>query len=115
MEVNIRYQENVVIVDLKGKLVWGRERLVLKETISQLLEKERKDILLNLSEVKYMDSSGIGELVSSYRAVKQAGGRLKIVHLSNRIYTTLTIMRLLPIFEVFSDERDAVKSFSTEA
>jgi len=115
METNIRYRGNVVIVDLKGKLVWGRERLVLKETIDRLLEEERRDILLNLSEVKYMDSSGIGELVSSYRAVQRAGGQLKIVHLSNKIYTTLTIMRLLPIFEVFSDETEALKSFSTGA
>ena len=115
MEINIRYRGNVVIVDLKGKLVWGRERLILKETIDRLLEEERRDILLNLSEVKYMDSSGIGELVSSYRAVQHAGGRLKIVHLSNKVYTTLTIMRLLPIFEVFSDEEEAVKSFSAGA
>jgi len=115
MEANIRYRPNVVIVDLKGKLIWGKERLVLKETVEGLLEEQRRDILLNLSEVKYIDSSGIGELVSSYRAVQQAGGRLKIAHLSNKIYSTLTIMRLLPIFEVFSDEEEAVKSFSAGA
>lgn len=111
MRIIMREKAGVRILDLDGKIIMGTGDAMLKEAVDNLLAEDKNKILLNFSRVTYMDSSGIGQLVQSFRQTKQAGGHLKIVNISNKIYNTFTIMRLLPIFEVYSDEEEAIKSF----
>jgi anti-sigma B factor antagonist len=111
MEIERREKGEVVILDIKGKMALGYNEGKLKEEINFLLKNGEKRILLNLSQVSYMDSTGVGELVISFREAKREGAVIKIVNVGNKIYRTLTITRLLPIFEVFSAEEEALKSF----
>ncbi len=83
----------------------------LRAAIDQLIVEGRHDLLINFSEVTYIDSSGISELVQSYKAVRNVSGKLKIENLSSKVYSTLEIAKLLPIFEIYDDEGLAVDSF----
>lgn len=111
MKIKIREKNGISILDLEGKIILGSGDIILQEAIDGLLAEEKKNILLNFSGVTYIDSSGIGQLVQSLRMAKAVGGQLKIVNVSNKIYNTFTIMKLLPIFEVYSDEKEALSSF----
>ena len=84
---------------------------MLRKTIRQLVEEAHTNILLNLADVDYIDSSGIGELVSAYTAVRSKGGELKLLHLTKKVHDLLQITKLFTVFEVFSDEPSAVRSF----
>jgi anti-sigma B factor antagonist len=101
----------VTVVDLGGRIVLGDGSALLRKTIRGLLEDQRRWILLNLADVDYIDSSGIGELVSGYTAVKNQGGELKLLHLTKKVRDILQITRLYTVFDVFSDEPTAVGSF----
>jgi anti-sigma B factor antagonist len=109
----MRENSGITILDLEGKIILGTGDRKLKEVIDTLLAEDKRDILLNFSSVTYMDSSGIGQLVHSLRTVKAGCGQLKIVNVSNKIYNTFDIMKLLPIFEVYSDEKEALQSFAS--
>jgi anti-sigma B factor antagonist len=85
---------------------------LLRKTIRGLLEDQRKMILLNLADVDYIDSSGIGELVSGYTAVKNQSGDLKLLHLTKKVRDLLQITKLFTVFDVFTDESTAVRSFT---
>ena len=111
MHVEIRKQGDVVIVDLKGKLTAGLGDQILRDTIDELLAEDWKKILVSLSEVSFMDSAGLGELVAGLRTAKRFGARLKVVNTNERVHSTLYIAKLLPIFELYSDEREALGSF----
>ena len=111
MKIKIREKDGISILDLEGKIILGSGDIMLQEAIDGLLAEEKKNILLNFSGVTYIDSSGIGQLVQSLRMAKAVGGQLKIVNVSNKIYNTFTIMKLLPVFEVYSDEKEALSSF----
>ena len=97
---DIRKVGEVVIVDLKGKLTIGLGDQILRETIDELLADNWKRLLLNLSEVSFMDSAGVGELVEGMRTAKRLGAELKLLNLSERVHSTLYMARLLPIFEI---------------
>ncbi len=102
----------VTVVDLSGRIVLGDGSALLRKTIRALLDDQRRMILLNLADVDYIDSSGIGELVSGYTAVRNQSGELKLLHLTKKVHDILQITKLYTVFDVFTDERIAVRSFS---
>ncbi len=112
MHVEIRKSDDIVIVDLNGKLTAGLGDQILRDTIDELLAEGWKKILLNLSQVSFMDSAGVGELVAGLRTAKNLGAGLKLLNANERVHSTLYIARLLPIFEIFRTETEAVKAFA---
>jgi anti-sigma B factor antagonist len=111
MNVNIRTVGDVRIVDLSGKITLGEETVTLRTTVRNLVKDGNKKIVLNLADVNYIDSSGVGELVSTYTTVTNAGGQLKLLQLTKKIQQLLAITKLLTVFDVFDDEKAAVASF----
>lgn len=113
-ELNIseRQAGDVTILDMSGKVTIGEGSVALRNTIRRLLGEGKKNILLNLGEVGYVDSSGIGELVSSFSAVSKEGGTLKLLNLTQKIQDLLAITKLLTVFDTFDDEGEALASFS---
>ena len=99
------------MVDLSGRIILGDGSALLRKTVRGLLDEQRRKILLNLADVDYIDSSGIGELVSGFTAVKNQGGDLKLLQLTKKVRDLLQITKLYTVFEVFSDEGTAVRSF----
>jgi anti-sigma B factor antagonist len=102
----------VTVVDLSGRITLGDGSALLRKTIRGLLADERKKILLNLADVDYIDSSGIGELVSGFTAVKNQGGDLKLLHLTKKVRDLLQITKLYTVFDVYTDEKTALGGFS---
>ncbi len=100
-----------MIVDASGRITLGDGSAMLRKTIRQLLEEGNANIILNLADVDYIDSSGIGELVSAYTAVRSKNGELKLLHLTKKVHDLLQITKLFTVFEVYSDEGTAVGSF----
>jgi anti-sigma B factor antagonist len=98
-------------VDLSGRITLGDGSALLRKTIRGLLADERKKILLNLADVDYIDSSGIGELVSGFTAVKSKGGDLKLLQLTKKVRDLLQITKLYTVFDVYADEKAALGSF----
>jgi anti-sigma B factor antagonist len=111
MTANTRRIEGVNIVDLSGRITIGEGTIVLKKAVRNLLQRNEKKILLNLADVSYIDSSGIGELVSSFTTVGNQGGKLKLLSLTKKVHDLLSITKLLTVFEVFEDEAKAIQSF----
>jgi anti-anti-sigma factor len=111
MHVEIRKAEDVVIVDLKGKLTAGLGDQILRDTIDALLAEGWTKVVLNLSEVTTLDSAGLGELVAGLRRCKAEGTRLKLFSANERVHSTIYIARLLPIFETYPTEKDALAAF----
>lgn len=111
MRVTPRDAGTITVVDCGGKITLGDGSALLRKTLRGLLDEDRTRILLNLGDVDYIDSSGIGELVSGFTAVKGRGGELKLVNLTKKVKDLLQLTRLYTVFEVFSDEREALQSF----
>lgn len=112
MQIEERKIGNVVILDLKGKLTLGDGDELLRSTVSRLVQAGSKQIVLNLGEVPYIDSAGLGEVVRTYTTVKKQDGMLKLLNLTKRIQDLLAITKLLTVFETFDNEAEAVVSFS---
>jgi anti-sigma B factor antagonist len=112
MKLTTREVGGVTIVDLSGKITLGEGGMTLREEVRKLLDKGSKKIVLNLGEVNYIDSSGLGELVSAYTAVKNAGGELKLLNLTSKVRDLLVITKLVTVFDVKDDEASAVSSFA---
>ncbi|HXH71149.1 MAG TPA: STAS domain-containing protein [Pyrinomonadaceae bacterium] len=112
-ELNIteRQAGDVTILDMNGKVTIGEGSIALRTTIRRLLGEGKKKILLNLGSVGYVDSSGIGELVSSFTAVNKESGSLKLLNLTQKIQDLLAITKLLTVFDVFDSESDALSSY----
>ena len=102
---------DVAVIDFSGKITLGEGSSVLRNTIRGLLDAGHRKILLNLADVDYIDSSGIGELVSAYTAVRTASGEMKLLQLTRRVHDILQITRLFTVFDVQSDEDSALRSF----
>jgi anti-sigma B factor antagonist len=113
MHVEVRQIQDVVILDLKGRLTAGFGDQILRDAIDELLAENRKKILLNLSQVAFLDSAGVGELVSGLKTARRLGADLKLLNVGDRVYSTLDMARLLPTFETFDDEAQAVRSFAS--
>jgi anti-sigma B factor antagonist len=101
----------IAIMDFSGKITLGEGSSTLRKTIRELVEKGHRKILINLFDVDYIDSSGIGELVSAYTTVRSAGGELKLLNLTRRVHDILQITRLFTVFDVQSEEDAALRSF----
>jgi anti-sigma B factor antagonist len=112
MKLTTREVSGVTIVDLSGKITLGEGGATLRDEVRKLLAKGSKKIVLNLGEVNYIDSSGLGELVSAYTAVKNAGGELKLLNLTSKVRDLLVITKLVTVFDVKDDEAAAVSSFA---
>ena len=112
MHLEIRKVGDVVIVDLSGKLTAGLGDQILRDAIDELLAENWKKILLNLSQVSFMDSAGVGELVAGLRTARRFGAALKLLNLNQKVHSTLYLARLLPVFETYQDEREALGSFA---
>ncbi len=112
-ELNLteRQAGDITILDMDGKVTIGEGSVALRTTIRRLLGEGKKKILLNLGRVGYVDSSGIGELVSSYTAVNKEDGSLKLLNLTQKIQDLLAITKLLTVFDVYDSEADALSSF----
>ena len=115
MHVETRKSGEVVIVDLKGRLTAGLGDQILRETIDELLAEGWKKILLNLSAVTFMDSAGLGELVAGLKTTKRFGAELKLLNVGERVQSTLYMSRLLPVFEIYADEAEALAHFGGTA
>ena len=111
LKTSTRQVEGVTIVDLSGRITLGEASVAVRDVINDLMGKGNKKILLNLVEVNYIDSSGIGVLVSGFSTVRSQGGELKLVNLSKRIRDLLQITKLYNLFDVKDDEAAAVASF----
>ncbi len=103
---------DVIVVDVSGRITLGEGSSNLREGIRGMVAKGNKKILLNLADVSYIDSSGIGELVSGYTTVANQGGKLKLLNLTKRVRDLLQITKLYTVFEVFDDEAGAIRSFA---
>jgi len=112
-ELNIseRQAGDVTVLDLSGKITIGEGSVSLRSAIRRLIEEGKKKILLNLAQVSYVDSSGIGELVSSYTTIGRENGQLKLLNLTQKIQDLLAITKLLTVFDVYEDEQTALNSF----
>ncbi len=115
MQIHERAVGDVMVLDLKGKVTMGDGDEILRETVNRLAEKGLKKIVLNLAEVPYVDSVGLGEIVRTYTTVSRQGGSLKLLNLTKRITDLLSITKLLTVFETFDSENEAVQSFSASA
>jgi anti-sigma B factor antagonist len=111
MHVEVRRVGDIVILDFSGKLTAGLGDQILRETVDELLAENWKKILLNLSQVSFMDSAGVGELVASLRTARKLGADLKLLNVNDKVRSTLYVARLLPIFELFTDEEQALAGF----
>lgn len=111
MKIDMRRENGVTILDISGKITIGEGSAEVRNTVRDLLQAGKKDILLNLGEVSYVDSSGIGELVSSFTTVANQGGRLKLLNLTKKLRELLAITKLLTVFDSYDEEREALASF----
>jgi anti-sigma B factor antagonist len=111
LTITERTNGNVTVLDLSGKITIGEGSVQLRETVRGLLERGTKNILINLGGVDYVDSSGIGELVSCFTTTKNQGGQLKLLNLTKKIKDLLMITKLLTVFDTYDDETEAVRSF----
>jgi anti-sigma B factor antagonist len=112
MKASTRQIDGVTIVDLSGRITLGEGSVVLRDTVKDLLGKGQKKILLNLGDVSYIDSSGIGELVSAFTSVRNQGGELKLLHLTKKVHDLLQITKLYTVFDVKDDEVAAIGAFA---
>jgi anti-sigma B factor antagonist len=112
MEIHTRTVGDVHVLDISGKITLGVATKTIRHTISDLLENGGKKIVLNLAEVNYIDSSGIGELVRTFTTVAQEGKELKLLNLTKKIRGLLVITKLLTVFQVFESEQAALASFA---
>ena len=112
MKVVIRQVDGITILDLSGRITLGEGSVTLRDSVRDALAKGSKNILLNLGDVSYIDSSGIGEMVSAFTSVKNAGGELKLLNLTKKVHDLLQITKLYTVFDVKDDEASAVASFA---
>ena len=111
LTINQRTVGDVSILDLSGKITIGAGNVQLRDAVRKLIEGGHKKILLNLGDVSYVDSSGIGELVSAFTTVRNQGGELKLLNLTKKVHDLLQITKLYTVFDVKDDETAAVKAF----
>jgi anti-sigma B factor antagonist len=111
MKIANREIDHVTILDIEGRIVLGNETETLRSAVRDLIAKEKKKIVLNLAGVHYIDSSGVGELVASFTAVRNSGGELKLLNLTQKVQDVLNVTKLYTVFDVKDDEFKAVKSF----
>lgn len=115
LQITERQIGTVTVLDLAGKLTIDQGAEILKDKINSLIVQQRKDVLLNLAAVSYIDSGGLGQLVACYSSLAKAGGALKLLHVSRRNHDLLSITRLVTVFDSFDSENEALASFQRPA
>jgi len=111
MNIEVRTIGDVRVLDWKGKITLGEETMAVRNKVRDIVNSGGKKLVLNLAGVPYIDSSGVGELVSTYTTVTNAGGQLKLLNLTKKIHELLAITKLLTVFEVYDNEKAALSSF----
>ena len=111
LRIDSREVSHVTILDVRGRIVLGDEIHLLRDTVRNLVAEGKKKIILNLAELDYIDSSGVGELVGCFTTVKNAGGELKLLNLTQKVHDVLHVTKLYTVFDIRDDEFHAVKSF----
>jgi anti-sigma B factor antagonist len=114
LKLNARTVNDVAVVDCNGRIVFGEESALLRDTLKQLIQ-EKNQIVLNLSGISYIDSGGLGTLVALYTTAQNAGGSLKLANLTQRVGDLLQVTKLLTVFEVYDSEDKALASFGKGA
>jgi anti-sigma B factor antagonist len=112
LKSSTRQVDGITILDLSGRITLGEGSVILRDVIREILGKGEKKILLNLGDVTYIDSSGIGELVSAFTAVRKEGGELKLLNLTKKVHDLLQITKLYTVFDVKDDEAAAISSYT---
>ena len=112
MKATLRQVDGILVVDMSGRITLGEGCTQLRELVRDQLGKGTKHLLLNLADVTYIDSSGIGELVSGFTTVSNQGGKLKLLNLTKKVHDLLQITKLYTVFDVYDDEAKAVTSFA---
>jgi anti-sigma B factor antagonist len=112
MKIDIRTIGDIRILDCSGKITLGEGTMFIRNTVREALQSGAKKIILNLGDINYIDSAGVGELVSTFTTTVNAGGKLKLLNLTKKVQELLTITKLLTVFDVFTDEKAALASFS---
>lgn len=115
MQIDERTVGEVLILDVNGRITLGEGDEILKDKVNSLLNQGKKKIILNLADVPYVDSAGLGAIVRTYTTVSRQGGSLKLLNLTKRITDLLSITKLLTVFETYDSESDAVQSFAASA
>ena len=111
LDVKERQAGDVTILDLSGEVRIGEGSIALRDSIRNLADQGKQKVLLNLRGVKYIDSSGIGELIANYTTIRRQGGQLKLLNLTDKIQNLLVITKLLTVFDAYDDEAEALKSY----
>jgi len=112
LKINIRETADAVILDMSGRVSLGDALADLRDSIREALAGDQKNILLNLAEVSYIDSSGLGQLIGSYATVTNRGGQMKLLNLQKRVNDLMQITKLLTVFETYTNEQEALRSFA---
>jgi anti-sigma B factor antagonist len=112
LKINIRETADAAILDMSGRLTLGEALAELRDSIREALAGDQRNILLNLAEVSHIDSSGLGQLIGSYAAVTNRGGQMKLLNLQKRVNDLMQITKLLTVFETYTNEGAALKSFA---
>jgi len=115
LKANVRQSGDVSLVDLAGRITLGEGSGLVRSTIKELVNSGHKNILLNLKDVSYLDSAGLGELVGAYASVTNAEGNIKLLNPQAKVHDLLQITKLYTVFQAFDDEQEALRSFSTAA
>ena len=115
LKINVRESGSVVILDLNGRITIGEEAASLRDSIKDHVDNGQKNILLNLAEVSYIDSTGLGQFVGSFATVTSRGGQLKLLNLQKKLQELMRITKLITVFETYTDEAGAVRSFAAAA
>ena len=113
MDIGVRKQGDVTIVDFNGRMAAGVSDTIFPKMVREILDEGAKKILLNLSNMDYIDSNGLGELVQTFRESQRAGASLRLLKPQDRVTKTLRLTNLLPMFVVYETEEEALKAFST--
>lgn len=114
LKLKTRTVENITIVDCAGRIVFGEESAELREKVRGLIDQNSR-IILNLADISYIDSGGLGTLVALYTTARNAGGAIKLIQLTPRVDDLLQVTKLLTVFEVFDNESEAIASFRKDA
>ncbi|HYW45466.1 MAG TPA: STAS domain-containing protein [Bryobacteraceae bacterium] len=115
LKANVRRAGDVAIVDLSGRITLGEGTGLVRTTIKDLVNSGQKNILLNLKEVSYLDSSGLGEMVGAYATVTNAQGSIKLLHTQAKVHDLLQVTKLYTVFATFDDEQEALRSYAASA
>jgi anti-sigma B factor antagonist len=112
MKLSTRKTADVIIIDIDGKIVLGEGDIEIKKAVDEFLKQEKKNLILNLARVPYLDSAGLGEIIRCFTALRRSGGNFKLLSPNRRVIDLLTITKLLEVFDIYDNEATAVASFS---